>query len=79
MGVGKKITVTAYAGYRGEETPRRFVLDSQVFEVVEVVERALEEGARDSVRRRLFRVRTDDGRLYRLCHDETSDAWFLLS
>ena len=35
------VTVECYAGYRGEETPRRFALAGTTIEVAEVVDRWL--------------------------------------
>ena len=34
-----KIRVECYAGYRGEETPRRFRIDDRSVEVTEVIDR----------------------------------------
>lgn len=62
-------TVECYAGYRGEETPRRLTLAGRTIEVVEVIERRREPG------RRGFRVRGDDGRTYGLRQDMKSGAW----
>jgi hypothetical protein len=57
------VRVECYAGYRGEETPRRFHLGERRVEVTEVVDRWL---APDH---RYFKVRGDDGALYILRHD----------
>jgi hypothetical protein len=50
-----RIRVECYAGYRGEETPRRFFLGERAVEVREVVDRWL---APDH---RYFKVRGSDG------------------
>jgi hypothetical protein len=51
------IDVECYAGYRGEETPRRFGLAAPAIEVAEVVDRWLAPDYR------YFKVRDGDGRL----------------
>jgi hypothetical protein len=65
------LEVECYAGYRGEETPRRFTLDDRTVEVVAVVERWREP------HRRGFRVRGDDGRAYRLRQAADTGRWEL--
>jgi hypothetical protein len=61
--------VECYAGYRGEETPRRIRLADRWLEVVEVVDRWL---APDH---RYFRVRAADGAILVLRHDTESQRW----
>ncbi len=63
--------VDCYAGYRGEETPRRFETFGRQVEVVEVIDRWLGED------HRYFKVRGDDGALYLLRHDERTERWDL--
>ncbi len=65
------LKVDCYAGYRGEETPRRLDLDGRPVEVVEVIDRWY---APDH---RYFKVRGDDGATYLLSHDETESRWEL--
>ncbi len=65
------IRVECYAGYRGEETPRRFFLGARPVEVVDVIDRWL---APDH---RYFRVGGDDGAVYILRHDIGSERWEL--
>lgn len=62
-------TVECYAGYRGEETPRRVSLGAQWIEVVEVLDRWLDP------EHRYFKLLGDDGALYMLRHDAKTDAW----
>ena len=66
-----QITVECYAGYRGEQTPRRFQLHDRTFEVESVVDQWL---APDH---RYFKVRTADGELCILRHDVAADVWEL--
>ena len=63
------VRVECYAGYRGEETPRRFFLGERRVEVVDVVDRWL---APDH---RYFKLRGDDGGVYILRHDVESGLW----
>lgn len=63
------LRVDCYAGYRGEEAPRRLILDGQKIEITEILGRWSEPDAR------LFRVRGDDGRVYVLRSDERTKRW----
>jgi hypothetical protein len=65
------VVVECYAGYRGEETPRRFRLGERSVEVEEVIDRWLAPG------HRYFKVRGDDGGVYILRHDPVADRWDL--
>ena len=65
------LKVDCYAGYRGEETPRRFSIGPRELEVVELIDRWL---APDH---RYFKVRGDDGAVYILRHDVASWEWEL--
>ena len=63
------VAVECYAGHRGEETPRRFVLAGRTVELTGVLDRWL---APDH---RYFKVLGDDGYCYVLRHDVVSDTW----
>ena len=63
------VRVECYAGYRGEETPRRFSFGERQVEVDEVVDRWLTPD------HRYFKVRGDDGDVYVLRHDAVSGRW----
>ena len=65
------VRVECYAGYRGEETPRRFFLGTQRIEVSDIVDRWL---APDQ---RCFKLRGDDGGEYILRHDTEGGGWTL--
>lgn len=67
-----KIHVECYAGYQGEETPRRLKFDDREIEVVDVIDRWL---APDH---RYFKIRAADGATYILRHDVGSDDWELV-
>jgi hypothetical protein len=68
---GDELAVECYAGYRGEETPRRFRLGSRGVEIVAVLDRWL------SPDHRYFKVRGDDDGTYILRHDVSGDRWRL--
>jgi len=65
------IQVECYAGYRGEETPRRFHLEQQCIEIVEVLDRWL---APDH---RYFKVLGADKHQYILRYDTATQHWEL--
>jgi hypothetical protein len=65
------VQVECYAGYRGEETPRRFHLDQQCIEIAEVLDRWL---APDH---RYFKVLSEEGHEYILRHDAETHHWEL--
>jgi len=73
--MGERIKVIAYSGYRGEETPRVFLIHGERIEVVEIERRWTEEEAERGPRRRFFRVRGSDGRRHELHYDEEAMAW----
>ncbi len=64
-----RISVECYAGYRGEETPRRFRLGERWIEVSAVLDRWLDP------KHRYFKLEGDDGDLYILRHDAEREAW----
>jgi hypothetical protein len=64
-----QIEVECYAGYRGEETPRRIVMGSKKLEVLEVLDRW------QGPDHRYFKVRCDDDTLYIIRHDEAAGTW----
>lgn len=66
-----RLRVESYAGYRGEETPRRFFLGQRAVEVAEVIDRWL---APDHS---YFKVAGGDGATYILRHDEVAESWEL--
>ncbi len=75
----RRIDVVCYAGYRGEERPRAFVLGEERIEVASIIREWTEEGEKDRTRRRFFRIKGSDGFNYTLYHDEEKSAWFFAS
>lgn len=65
------VRVECYAGYRGEETPRRFFLGTRRVEVSGIVERWLAPDHRG------FKLRGDDGIEYILRHHAKAGGWTL--
>jgi hypothetical protein len=73
----REIDVVCYAGHRGEESPRSFMLGDEKIEVTAITKEWIEESAADRTRKRFFKVRGDDGFTYTLYYDEGVSAWFL--
>jgi hypothetical protein len=65
------IRVECYAGYRGEQEPRRFMIGDRAVGVVAVIDRWLAPS------HHCFKVRGDDGASYILRRDTQCDAWEL--
>lgn len=65
------VEVDCYAGYEGEETPRRFSLGARWIVVEEVLDRWL---APDH---RYFKLRSTNGHIYIVRHDVKHDRWEL--
>jgi hypothetical protein len=70
-GTALAIDVDCYAGYRGEESPRRFRLAGTEVGVVEVLDRWL------APEYRYFKVTGSDGHTYILRHDANAGRWEL--
>jgi len=65
------IKVECYAGYRGEETPRRIWLGENKIEVKEVQDQWL------APNHRYFKILGDDDAVYILRHDAATWNWEL--
>ena len=63
------IRVECHAGYRGEETPRRFTVGDRAVEVTEVLDRWL------APEHRYFKLRGNDGDTYILRQDMQAEIW----
>jgi hypothetical protein len=72
----EKIHVIAYSGYRGEETPRDFMLADRRIEMVEIQERWIEEGIGDRATKRFFKVKGSDGGIHIIFYDEKTAGWY---
>ncbi len=67
-----RIRVECYAGYRGEEVPRRFWIGNREIEIKKIEDRWI---APDH---RYFKVLGDDNDIYILRHDSVSWDWELV-
>ena len=67
----RNVKVVCYAGYRGEEEPRRFTWNDSRLEVTEILDRWLDP------EHRYFKVRADDDGVYLLRHDVAAGEWEL--
>lgn len=67
-----EIAVECYAGYRGEETPRRFSIGERPVQVARIIDRWVTPDYR------CFRVEGDDGRVYVLGQNAASGKWELV-
>jgi hypothetical protein len=73
------IGVECHAGYKADETPRRFRFERNWIEVEEVVDRWQQvERLPEWPRADYFKLQASDGRLYLLKHDLDANQWFLV-
>jgi hypothetical protein len=73
---GEPIVIMAYAGHRGEESPRAFILSGKLVEVRNILDQWIEEDAVSKRRFRCFRVEGSDLVNHLLRHDEAGGDWF---
>jgi len=71
MGMPMEIKVDGYSGYKLNERPTRFILDSHKYEVEEVLDQWYGPDAT------YFKVRESDGNQYILKYHTLSDEWSL--
>jgi len=72
----ERIEVTACSHYRGEESPRLFILHGEKIEVVGILNMWIEEGVEDKTRKRVFKVKGSDGYVHKICYAENTMEWF---
>ncbi len=70
------VRVEAYAGYRGEETPRRFFTGGAAFEIEAILDRWY-QGGPDPATPVLdyFKVKTADGAIHLLRYERGQGRW----
>ena len=68
-GQNMDIKVKCYSGYAYAEEPRSFVWQEKELRI-KAIEKAWQEPGK-----RLFRVVTEDGKLFVLCYNEKADHW----
>jgi len=66
----EQIIVTAYSGYRGEETPREFIFYGKRVKVVEILSAWIEQGTGYKAIKKFFEVKGNDGSIHKIHHDE---------
>ena len=66
-----EISVECYAGYKGDEYPKRFHLGERTLEVREIEDQWYSPASQ------YFRVRASDGDIYILKHDQELRRWSL--
>lgn len=66
-----EVKVECYAGYRGEETPRRIWIGNRKIEVKEILDRWL------APTHRYFKIHGDDNAIYILRHSSKSWKWYM--
>jgi hypothetical protein len=69
------IVIIAYAGYRGEESPRAFIRGGKCIEVRRILAQWIEEDAVSQRRFRCFRVEGDDHGNHILRQVEPTGEW----
>ena len=67
----KKIEVVAYSGYKANERPISFIVDNRRVEVRDIIHRWYD------VEHDRYKILGDDGKIYQLRWQRTSDLWFL--
>jgi len=72
----EQIDVISYSGRKGDERPETFILRGLRIDVVEIIERWIEEGLEDRVRKRYFWVKGSDGNTHRIYYDEDILEWY---
>jgi hypothetical protein len=74
----REIRVMAYAGYKGEESPRSFILEGEKIDVTEILRMWVEEDVRDRTRKRCFSAKGGNGCHYLISYDEQSGKWSVI-
>jgi hypothetical protein len=73
----EKIKVITYSGYRKNERPQAFFIYGERIEVDEILSKWIEEDFEKKVRKKFFQLKGSDNYIYKVCHDELTDEWFL--
>ena len=72
----RRIKVTAYSGHRGEESPWAFIENGEKIEVLEILDRWIEEKVGDRSTKRFFKVKGNDASVHKIYYDEKVKQWF---
>lgn len=75
----ERIDVISYSGRKDDERPVTFILRGLRIDVVEIVDSWIEEGFKDKVQKRYFRVKGSNGNTHRIYYDESTREWYYTS
>lgn len=70
------VTVNAWSGYQGEESPRSFAWNGREIRVDRVMQTWTEEDRERTFRRTCFRILGSDGLEHTLCRHEPTRQWY---
>lgn len=70
------IQVSTYSGYKADERPLRFVFKGEMH-IIEGISYQTYEEIQDNWLRKVYDVKTDAGRTFKLSYDENQNRWFL--
>ncbi len=72
----ERIDVIAYSGRKGAVRPVTFILRGLRIDISEILEHWIEEGFKDRVRKRYFKVTGSDGITHRIYYAEDTGEWY---
>jgi hypothetical protein len=75
----ERIDVISFSGRKDDERPVTFILRGLRIDVVEIVDSWIEEGFKDKVQKRYFRVKGSNGNTHRIYYDENTREWYYTS
>ena len=70
------IRVHTYSGYKADERPLKFEHEGKEHMIREIINQTFEEIVGNGLRNK-FTVRTEEGKIFTLFHEEIKDRWFL--
>jgi hypothetical protein len=70
------IRVHTYSGYKADERPIRFEHEGEEHMICKIINQTFEESVGNGLRKK-FTVRTEEGKIFTLFHEEIKDQWFL--
>ena len=74
--VPEKIEIITYSGYRGEERPVAFVLRGERIEIIEILERWIEEEFRERIQKGFFVIKGSDGNTHKIYQEIHTAEWY---
>ena len=70
------IRVHTYSGYKADQRPLKFEHEGKEHMIREIMNQTCEVNVSNGLRNR-FTVRTEEGKIFTLFHEEIKDQWFL--